>query len=313
MTSAALATACSRDLWSMDSKNPDAALQISEEALAGAFVRFRETASALEGSYARLQAEVARLRRELEQSHRVLEEERDQSRRHQALAEISAMLAHEVRNPLASLELFAGWLMESGLAYEQKEWLGHMQAGIRTLTATVHNVLHWHSPWQIAFVAVDFGQWLDHVAGFLSPLAQQAGVSVVVENHLQGITAAADPHALQQMALNLSLNACRAMPGGGTLWLRGMLTKSGLSKGAIRFEFRDSGRGIASENLSRIFQAGFSTLAGSPGLGLAVCQTIVERHSGRLIAANLPEGGACFRIELPLLQVPRGQADIVST
>ncbi len=269
-------------------------------ALADAFALFHATATSLEGSYARLQTEVMRLRHELDQMHRDLEQERDQSRRHQALVEVSAMLAHEIRNPLASLELFAGWLLEAGLTAEQRDWLGHMQAGIRTLGATVHNVLLWHSPCPMDLIPLEFGQWLDHIAGFLEPLAQQAGVQVIVENRLHGIAAAADPHAMQQIALNMALNAFRAMPEGGTLRLRGSAGIVDAGPGGICLEFLDSGTGIAPENLTRIFQGGFSTMSGSPGLGLAVCRTIVERHGGQISAHNLDSGGACFRVQLPL-------------
>jgi signal transduction histidine kinase len=211
------------------------------------------------------------------------------------------MLAHEVRNPLASLELFAGWLLESRLTGEQREWLQYMQAGIRTLDATVHNVLHWHSPCPVNLVSLDFGQWLDQVAGFLSPAAQQAGVQVSLNNHLHGIMAAADPHALRQMALNIALNAYRAMPNGGTLHLYGSVGVENAADGEISLEFQDSGAGIAPENLTKIFRGGFSTMSGSPGLGLAVCRTIVERHGGHLSVRNVDTGGACFRVQLPMI------------
>src|SRR5205807_6991523 len=68
--------------------------------------------------------------------------ERDKLRREQALAEMSAILAHEIRNPLGSLELFAGLLAGSALSPECRQWVEHVQAGLRTLAATVNNVLH---------------------------------------------------------------------------------------------------------------------------------------------------------------------------
>lgn len=286
--------------------NADGAFQVNENALADVFAHFREAAGSLELSYARLRDELSSLRQQLDQTHRDLESEREQTRRQQALVEVSAMLAHEVRNPLASLELFAGWLMESELRDEQQAWVRHMQAGLRTLSATVHNVLHWRHPCPINLVALDFGPWLHHVAGFLSPLAQQANVRLVVENHLDGITAPADPHALQQMTLNLALNAFRAMPAGGAFRMRGKVMVNPANNDRQRerrevcLEFEDSGPGIATEDVAKIFQAGFTTALGSPGLGLAVCRTIVELHGGRLNVRNLPQGGACFGIRLPL-------------
>ena len=73
-----------------------------------------------------------------------LEGEHECLRRRQALAEMSALLAHEIRNPLGSMELFAGLLAKSGLQTEERKWVEHLQAGLRTLAGTVNNVLHFH-------------------------------------------------------------------------------------------------------------------------------------------------------------------------
>jgi PAS domain S-box-containing protein len=86
-----------------------------------------------------------------------LEETQGRLRREQALAEVSAVLAHEIRNPLGSLELFAGLLAESELDGESRQWVGHMQAGLRTLAATVNNVLHFHSLPEPERAPVDLG------------------------------------------------------------------------------------------------------------------------------------------------------------
>jgi signal transduction histidine kinase len=85
----------------------------SGETLALAFASFTEAAGALERSYSYLQLEVKRLRQELKDANDTLEQEREAARRSQALAEVATLLAHEIRNPLASLELFAGLLADS--------------------------------------------------------------------------------------------------------------------------------------------------------------------------------------------------------
>jgi signal transduction histidine kinase len=120
-----------------------------ERSLARAFAGFTAAAASLERSYVQLQSELARLRHELADRNRALAESRgenrdmrEQLRCRQALAEMSAVLAHEVRNPLASLELFAGLLAGSELQSEPRKWVEHVQAGLRLLGATVNNVLH---------------------------------------------------------------------------------------------------------------------------------------------------------------------------
>jgi two-component system sensor histidine kinase FlrB len=225
------------------------------------------------------------------------EQARDNFQRQQALAELSAVLAHEMRNPLGSLELFAGLLAGSDLGPERQGWIEQVQAGLRTLGATVNNVLHFHSLPQPEPTAVDLGQLLDWAAMFFAPVAKQARVELSLHNRLGGVLIQADRHRLEQVLLNLVLNALRAMPGGGWIELAGRRIEEGR---AVSIVVADTGPGISPEDLPRIFQPGFSTRAGSPGLGLAVCRKIVEQQGGSITAACRPANGATFTLILPL-------------
>jgi PAS domain S-box-containing protein len=224
-----------------------------------------------------------------------LEQEREQVRRQQALVEMSALLAHEIRNPLGSLELFASLLAEANLKGESQGWVEHIQAGIRTLSATVNNVLHLYNTPQAEPAEMDAGELLDWAYAFLFPLARQARVELQVINGLRGVAIRADWHRLEQVLLNLALNAFRFMPGGGWLSLRG----DERGRGGVEIEVRDTGPGIAPDDLPRIFQAGFSTRPGSCGLGLAVCHKILEQHGGTITAESRVGQGATFRLRLP--------------
>ncbi|HKM49127.1 MAG TPA: ATP-binding protein [Terriglobales bacterium] len=230
--------------------------------------------------------------------------ERDRLRREQALAEMAAILAHEIRNPLGSLELFAGLLAEAGLSAECRQWVEHVQAGLRTLAATVNNVLHFHSLPAPERVPTDLGRLLDWAGGFLLPMAHQARVELCLRNQLQGVWFPADRHRLEQVLLNLVLNALRAMPGGGWVEIAGRKIQQGGAT-AVAICVSDTGPGIPPEEAARIFEAGFSTRPGSPGLGLAVCRKIVEQHGGSLAAANRHGAGASFRLTFPLPGVTR--------
>jgi two-component system sensor histidine kinase FlrB len=229
-----------------------------------------------------------------------LERDRENLRRQQALVEMSALLAHEIRNPLGSLELFAGLLAEANLEGESQRWIEHVQAGLRTLSATVNNVLHLHNTPQPECTPIDAGQVLDWAYEFLLPLARQARVSLQTLNGLRGVSIYADRHRLEQVLLNLALNAFRFMPGGGWLSIRG----ADLGANGVEITVRDTGPGIAPEDLPRIFDAGFSTRPGSSGLGLAVCQRILEQHGGTIGVESLPGEGATFRLRLPVTQGP---------
>jgi two-component system, sensor histidine kinase FlrB len=230
--------------------------------------------------------------------------ERDKLRREQALAEMSATLAHEIRNPLGSLELFAGLLAGAGLTPECREWVGHVQAGLRTLAATVNNVLHFHSLPAPERVPTDLGRLLDWAGGFLVPMARQARVELCLRNRLQGVWFAADRHRLEQVLLNLVLNALRAMPGGGWVEISGHKIHQGEAAAAV-ISVSDTGPGVQAADRTKIFEPGFSTHSGSPGLGLAVCRKIVEQHGGSLAAANRAGAGASFTLTFPLEEEPR--------
>ena len=228
-----------------------------------------------------------------------LEREHEELSRRQALAEMAALLAHEIRNPLGSLELFAGLLAESDLEDEERDWVGQLQAGLRTLAATVNNVLHFHSQPSLGLAPTDLGQCLRSIHDFLRPLAQRAAVRMELTQTLDGVLVAADRHRLEQVLLNLALNAFRVMPGGGVLKIRGAAcSHSGEAKAVV--EVCDSGPGIAAANREQIFHPGFTTCPGSPGLGLAVCQTIMQQHEGTISVESGAGRGATFKLKFPL-------------
>lgn len=268
-------------------------LDAKHEELSRAFASFTQAAGSLERSYGQLEEEVARLRRELEEANRDLA-------RSQALAEMAALLAHEIRNPLGSLELFAGLLADGGGTSEERaEWVAQLQAGLRTLSATVNNVLHFHSQPAPALAECDLGEVLDRSCEFVRPLGTQGGVRIEIANGLHGVKREADPHRLQQVLLNLTLNALRFTAGGGCIRLAGDIVQNNKQR-AAEIQVSDTGMGIAREHVGKIFERGFTTRAGSPGLGLAVCKKIVEQHRGTITVSSELGQGTTFTLSLPL-------------
>ncbi len=238
---------------------------------------------------------------------RRLEQERETFRRQQALAELSAVVAHEVRNPLGSLELFAGLLADCGLGAEAQSYLTQIRAGLRNLSATVNNVLRFHNPSAPALAMVNLAQVLASSAEFLAPLAQQAGITIRVSHQLQGVSVPGDHCGLEQVLLNLAVNGFHAMAGSGVLTLSGFLAQpleGPNGEACAVVEVADTGPGIAEPHLAEIFHPGFTTRPGSPGLGLAVCRTIVAQHGGSIRVSSGPDG-CRFRLELPLAGVKR--------
>src|SRR5208282_6333513 len=107
---------------------------------------------------------------------RLADQEREAARRATALAEISSILAHEIRNPLASLELFAELIAEDPGARSQ--WISHLRAGIRTLSGTVNNVLSMNGENSLRMAKIDLARCVEEAVEFVRPVAEQAGVSL---------------------------------------------------------------------------------------------------------------------------------------
>jgi signal transduction histidine kinase len=240
--------------------------------------------------------------RDITESKR-LEKEREAARRTQDLAQMAMLLAHEIRNPLGSLELFAGLLAD---ATQERpvlhKWVEQVQAGLRTLSATVNNVLQFHSEPRSELSPVNIVSLLNETVEFLQPLARQRGMRLDFSSNEPEVMLRGDAHRLQQVFINLALNAFRAMPPGGVLRLS-VHCGSQAEDLPIRVVFRDRGVGIPVPQLAKIFEAGFTTNPGSPGLGLALAKKVVEQHQGEISVESEPGIGTTFTLSFPYSRV----------
>jgi signal transduction histidine kinase len=225
------------------------------------------------------------------------EQEREAARSAMALAEVSAILAHEIRNPLASMELFAGLLVDD--PEQTPLWVSHLRAGIRLLSATVNNVLSLHGGSSVALMPIELSACVRDGVEFVRPIAEQAGVTLSFrsddELKIQG-----SENQLRQVLLNLICNAIRHTPAGGKV----MVTTRGVGReGRLRavVEVSDTGCGIAVQTIGRVFEAGFSAQGDTPGLGLAVCKRLVDGHGGEIRVRSRVHGGSTFEMEFPTL------------
>ena len=246
-------------------------------------------------------------------AHKQAEQERERGRRATALAEVAAMLAHEIRNPLASLELFAGLIAESPSVAQSEggelEWISHMRAGIRSLSGTVNNVLSFHGVGFPALAPLPLAEAIRSSVEFVRPIANAAGVALCFRADNFEASVLGNASALQQLVLNLVANAVRSTPKGGrvAVTVRSAARDKAKAPG-VEIEFADTGCGIRAEHLDEIFRAGFSASGNTSGLGLAVCRQIVTQHGGRIEVASTHElragagvSGTVFRVELPTL------------
>jgi signal transduction histidine kinase len=230
-----------------------------------------------------------------------LEKEKEAARRTQDLAQMAMLLAHEIRNPLGSLELFAGLLADAtGDRPVLHKWVEQVQAGLRTLSATVNNVLQFHSEPRSELSSVNIVSLLKETMDFLQPLARQRGMRWEFSAREPEVLLLGDAHRLQQVFINLAQNAFRAMSPGGLLRLS-LHCGNQAEELPIRVVFRDEGIGIPAPQLSRIFEAGFTTNPGSPGLGLALTKKVVEQHRGKISVESVPGKGTTFTLSFPRL------------
>ena len=230
--------------------------------------------------------------------HKRAEGDREAGRRAQALAEAAATLAHEVRNPLASLELFVGLLEEDST--RAAEWVGHLRAGLRGLAATVNNVLSFHSfsgASDPPMRPVRLGIAVAMTAGFVRPIVEQAGLSLCVSGcELDGIVLG-EEGGLRQLILNLVMNAVRHTPAPGQI---AIALEEGVD-GRLRLAVSDTGCGILPDQMALIFQSGWSGSGDRSGLGLPVCRRIAAQHGAELRVRSEAGRGTTFEMEFPLL------------
>lgn len=234
-------------------------------------------------------------------AHKNAEQEREKSRNVVALAEMATVLAHEIRNPLGSLELLTSCLDgDPGLGDESKRCVQHLRAGVRLLSATVNNVLCFHNPGTQQMNPLELGSVLKSSAEFVRPLAEQKGVNLTLRDNLNRAEIAGDSNGLRQMILNLACNALRHTQPGGEVSI-GASVDADVSGRVAVVEFSDTGSGIRPEDLTHIFKVGFTTTGQTPGLGLAVCRRIVEQHKGTIDVRSKLGQGTTFRMEFPVL------------
>jgi len=251
-----------------------------------------------------LQREIEEWNRELEQ--RVLQKSRELENAHKeiiqaeklaALGHISAGMAHEIRNPLNSINLFAQILSSvPELDDENRDYVYKITQEVERIDNILLQMLASSKGDGKKQNRIDLTQVIDKVLADyrVQIVAQKVEVDFSVDAQAPMIEA--DPLEIEQIFTNLIGNALFEMPVGGTL---GVSLTSDAEKMLIRIS--DTGKGIAPENMSRIFDPFFTTKEKGTGFGLSVVLRIVNSCGGKISADSRPGEGASFLIELPLL------------
>jgi signal transduction histidine kinase len=226
------------------------------------------------------------------------------------VGQLAAGFAHEVKNPMAGIKVAMSVLSgESYIPPEDKEVLAKVMGEITRLEALMKDFLNFAKPQKPLFESVNLNQVLNTTLTFylkshaITPGGQE---KVRIVKDLGNIPPVlADVSQLQQVFLNLFLNAIDAMQEGGVLEVKSFLEEG---TGKVRIEVSDSGKGIREDLLGKIFEPFFTTKAKGTGLGLAISRQLIEQHEGAIEASNRPEGGMLFTIRIPAIPAGEGQA-----
>lgn len=229
-----------------------------------------------------------------------LEEENRRGERLRVMGEMSCQLAHEIRNPLGSIEIYASLLeKEWPEGSESRRWATSILTSTRHLNNTLTNMLNFPKILSPRLERLALRPIVEECIAFVGPLVEQRSVEPRASFDEDGARVLGDPELLKQMFLNLIFNAIQAMPRGGRVSLRTSLV-SGTADGSwLRISVADTGRGIPAENLPRIFDPFFTTNRNGNGLGLSIVHTIVQRHNGTIDVASCEGTGTEFTIHLP--------------
>jgi PAS domain S-box-containing protein len=213
-----------------------------------------------------------------------------------AIGKLAAGVAHEINNPLTGILAFAEDLKEEVSGEEQREDCDVIIRETLRCREIVRNLLDFARQKKPQIRGADLNRVVQDTVVLVRRLAlfRDVKLTLVLGEALPVVPG--DPGQLQQVVLNLLVNAAEGMDGKGEIIVATSL-RAGVRE--VMLSVSDTGPGIPEEALGRIFEPFFSTKKATHGLGLAVSWGIVERHGGRVEADNRPEGGAVFRVFLP--------------
>ncbi len=264
------------------------------EQLASIFAAYNETTDRMRASHQQLQSEVGLLREQLRQKNEQLE----RKNRLAALGEMAAGMAHEIRNPLGGIQLYASLLERDLIGQkEQLNWVRKISKGVQSLDSIVNDILAFTHDQicnkQESLISELLTEVMDYILPHNGP-----EIELDLEEVTPDLRVQMDPNMMRRVFLNLIRNAIDAMDGRGKIKISAdICNENPLFKVLIRIA--DNGRGITPEVMNKMFNPFFTTKDTGTGLGLAIVHRLVECHNGVISASNNETGGATFTILLP--------------
>ncbi|OGP87591.1 MAG: hypothetical protein A2157_13745 [Deltaproteobacteria bacterium RBG_16_47_11] len=213
-----------------------------------------------------------------------------------SLGELTAGVAHELRNPLAGIKINTQILLRGeDLPEMERRLLVSTQEGIEKIQKIVDDMLYFTKPKSAHFKDEAINEVVEKSLAILQTKLKKGDISSVLIRG-EGLPRVwIDAHQIQQVLVNLMLNAIQAMEKGGTLTLRTFLEKGG----GVGIEVKDTGVGIPKSHLKKIFDPFFTTKSEGTGLGLSISLKILENHGATMDVVSQGGRGSTFTFHLP--------------
>lgn len=255
-------------------------------------LQFNDTTARMMESHQRLQERVSELTRELDEKNQALL----RKRRLEELGEMAAGVAHEIRNPLGGIQLYAS-LLEKDLPDrpDSLRLVRQITQGVTHLNTIVEDMLAFTRDLSPTLAPVHLHVVLEEALAYAVGADDAAGVTLARRYDESLPPVLCDRHLLQRALLNVLLNAMQAVNKRGTISLI-----TGRDGDDAVVSVADSGPGIPADILDKIFNPFFTRKDKGTGLGLAIVHRVMEGHKGSVSAGNAPGGGAVFTLRLPL-------------
>ncbi len=226
-----------------------------------------------------------------------LEKEMRENERLAAVGRMAAGVAHEVRNPLSSIKGLA-LLLKGKFASESREseTANLLIQEVERMNRTISELLSFARPAPLHVQEVWLRELLEDTLRLIASDTENSGIVTRLQLAEDLLPVAGDPDRLNQVFLNLLLNAVQSMEKGGELTVS---AQNNREAGTVVISVRDSGCGIAQENLSQLFYPYFTTKTSGTGIGLAISQKIISDHKGTIRIDSPPGQGTTVTVELP--------------
>lgn len=216
------------------------------------------------------------------------------------LGEVTAIFAHEVRNPInnisTGLQLIASRL---GKEHNLYETLDRVRNECTRLDRLMEDVLFFARPLELKMKPLDLADFVDRILDRWAPRFNQAGVHCHKEYHENTPLASADPRTLEQVIVNVITNAVEAMPNGGSISVKLLPAPSHQGK-TVELKIADTGPGIRPDQIDRVFDPFYTTKKTGTGLGLAISRRIMMAHCGGIQVQSFADAGTVFTISIPI-------------